>query len=166
MFVKSVVKNIMLVFAVMIYVLLWIVNKLAKTIQHWTIFPLVKITLCFKTICQSFRFRNDNVAPLKIISDQKIVMIETTCMPVICADLLNQNIQHVSTRYTHLTGLKLAGTSKNLNKRIEIWLGLIIIIIVSFLGKFQRVKSTNQLLSIPCLVWFYPDVLTIPLPST
>ena len=47
-------------------------------------------------------------------------MIETTCMPVICADLLNQNIQHVSTRYTHLTGLKLASTSKNLNNRIEI----------------------------------------------
>ena len=49
--------------------------------------------------------------------------IETTCMPVICADLLNQNIQHVSARYPHLAGLKLAGTSKDLNKRIEILIG-------------------------------------------
>ena len=44
-------------------------------------------------------------------------------MPVICADLLNQNIQHVSARYPHLAGLKLAGTSKDLNKRIEILIG-------------------------------------------
>ena len=50
-------------------------------------------------------------------------MIETTCMPVICADLLNQNIQHVSARYPHLAGLKLAGTSKDLNTGIEILIG-------------------------------------------
>ena len=42
------------------------------------------------------------------------------CTPVICADLLYQNIQHVSTRYPHLIGLKLADNLKNLNKRIEI----------------------------------------------
>ena len=51
-----------------------------------------------------------DVVPLQIISDQKIVMIEAICIPVICADLLNQNIQHVSTCYPHLTGLKLADT--------------------------------------------------------
>ena len=44
-------------------------------------------------------------------------------MPVICADLLNQNIQHVSARYPHLAGLKLAGTSKDLNTGIEILIG-------------------------------------------
>ena len=37
-----------------------------------------------------------DILPLKIISDQKIVTIETICTPVICADLLNQNIRHVS----------------------------------------------------------------------
>ena len=39
------------------------------------------------------------------ISDQNILTIEAICTPVICADLLNPNIQHVSTRYPHLTGL-------------------------------------------------------------
>ena len=47
-----------------------------------------------------------DVIPLKLISDQKIVTIEAICTSVICADLLNQNIQHISTRYPHLTGLK------------------------------------------------------------
>ena len=46
--------------------------------------------------------------------------IEAICTPVIYADLLNQNIQHVSPHYPHLTGLKLADTLKNQNKRIEI----------------------------------------------
>ena len=45
-----------------------------------------------------------DVVPLKIISDQKILMIEAICAPVICADLLNQNVQHVCTRYPHLAG--------------------------------------------------------------
>ena len=36
---------------------------------------------------------------------------------------MNQNIQHVSTHYPNLIGLKLADTSKNLNKRIEILIG-------------------------------------------
>ena len=61
-----------------------------------------------------------DVVPLKIISDQKIVTIEAICTQVICADLLNQNIQHVSTLYRYLTGLKLADNPKNLNKQIEI----------------------------------------------
>ena len=47
-----------------------------------------------------------DVIPLKLISDQKIVTIEAICTSVICADLLNQNIQHISTRYPHLAGLK------------------------------------------------------------
>ena len=64
-----------------------------------------------------------DVVPLKIISDQKIIMIEAICTPVICADLLNQNVQHVCTRYPHLAGLKLADPPKNLNKRIEILIG-------------------------------------------
>ena len=64
-----------------------------------------------------------DVVPLKIISDQKIVTIEAIWTPVNSADLLNQNIQHVSTRYPHFTGLKLADTSKNLNKGIEILIG-------------------------------------------
>ena len=64
-----------------------------------------------------------DVVPLKIISDQKIVTIEAICTLVICADLLNQNIQHASPHYPHLTGLKLADTLKNLNKRIEILIG-------------------------------------------
>ena len=68
-------------------------------------------------------FGNKNSSALSVDVVQKIVTTEATCTPVICAGLLNQNIQHVSTRYPHLTGLKLAGTSKNLNKRIEILTG-------------------------------------------
>ena len=64
-----------------------------------------------------------DIVPLKVVSGQKIVTIEAICTPVICADLLNQNIQHISTRYPHLTGLKLAKTSKNLNKQIQILIG-------------------------------------------
>ena len=52
------------------------------------------------------------MVPLKIISDQTIVTIKAICTPVICTDLFNQNIQHVSTCYPHLAGLKLADTSK------------------------------------------------------
>ena len=68
-------------------------------------------------------FGNKNSSALSVDVVQKIVTTEATCTPVICAGLMNQNIQHVSTRYPHLTGLKLAGTSKNLNKRIEILTG-------------------------------------------
>ena len=64
-----------------------------------------------------------DIVPLKVVSSQKIVTIEAICTPVICDDLLNQNIQHISTRYPHLTGLKLAKTSKNLNKQIQILIG-------------------------------------------
>ena len=65
-----------------------------------------------------------DAVPLKIISDQKIVTIEAIHTSVICGDFLNQNIQHVSTHYPHLIGLKLADTSKYLNKRIEILIGI------------------------------------------
>ena len=119
---------------------------------------------------KTFGNKNSNAlsadaVPLKIISDQKIVTTEAVCTPVICASLLNQNIQHVSTRYPHLTGWKLADTSKNLNKWIEIWIGSDYYHSFVF-GEVLKRKLMNQLLSIPYLVGFYPDVLIIPLPST
>ena len=62
------------------------------------------------------------------------------CTPVICADLLYQNIQHVSTRYPHLIGLKLADNLKNLNKRIEIGSNIneVIRAVLSFLFFFYK----------------------------
>ena len=53
-----------------------------------------------------------DIVPLKIISDETIVTIKAICTPVICTDLFNQNIQHISTCYPHLADLKLADTSK------------------------------------------------------
>ena len=41
----------------------------------------------------------------------------------ICADLWNQNIQLAPIHYRRLTDLKLADTSKNLKKIIEIFIG-------------------------------------------
>ena len=38
-----------------------------------------------------------NVVTLDIISDQTFAMIEAICTPVICADLSDQNNQHLST---------------------------------------------------------------------
>ena len=51
------------------------------------------------------------------------MMIETIYILVICVDLLNKNIQHASSHYPHLAGLKLGDTSRNLNKQIEILIG-------------------------------------------
>ena len=47
-FVKKCDKNIILSFAVVIHALLWIVNKLTKTIQQWTIFLVTKIMFYYK----------------------------------------------------------------------------------------------------------------------
>ena len=87
-------------------------------------------------------------------------------MPVICADLLNQNIQHVSARYPHLAGLKLAGTSKDLNKRIEILIGTDYYYYSFVFGEVSKGKVNEPVTINSFLVSFYPEVLTIPLPST
>ena len=46
--------------------------------------------------------------------------IEAICTPIICADLINQNVPYVTSNYPHLKGLKLA---TNLDKRIDILIG-------------------------------------------
>ena len=78
------------------YISLGLRNKLGlKTLQKERIF------------IKTFGNKSSNtlpvdVVPLKINSDQKIVTIEAIFTPVICADLLNQNIQHVSLLVIHI----------------------------------------------------------------
>ena len=97
-----------------------------------------------------------NVVTLDIISDQTFAMIEAICIPVICADLSDQNNQHLSTQYPHLTGFKLAH---------KILIGSDYFYSFIF-DEVLKTTLTSPLLSIPYFVGFYPDVLTISLPST
>ena len=64
-----------------------------------------------------------DIVALKIINAQKIVTIEAICTPIICADLINQNMPCVTSNYPHLKGLTLADSSTNLDKRIDILIG-------------------------------------------
>ena len=50
-------RNITLVFSVVIHAFLWTVNKLTKTIQHWTIFPVIKILFHYKLHLSTFQMK-------------------------------------------------------------------------------------------------------------
>ena len=50
-------RNITLVFSVVIHAFLWTVNKLTETIQHWTIFPVIKIMFHYKLHLSTFQMK-------------------------------------------------------------------------------------------------------------
>ena len=64
-----------------------------------------------------------DIVALKIINAQEIVMIEAICTPIICADLINQNIPYATSNYPNLKGLQFVDSSTNLDKRIDILIG-------------------------------------------
>ena len=64
-----------------------------------------------------------DVVLVRFVLQDKVIEIECLCTLLICAKLLNQNIQLISSSYPHLKNLLLADTSKDKNKKINILIG-------------------------------------------
>ena len=64
-----------------------------------------------------------DVVPVRFVLQHKVIEIECLCTSLICAELLNQNIQLVSSSYPHLKNLLLADTSEDKNKKMDILIG-------------------------------------------
>ena len=65
---------------------------------------------------------------MKLCTDSKIFFVEAICSPIICTDLAIQNQNFASKEYEHLKNLNLAGKSGDVNKTVEILIGLDFII--------------------------------------
>ena len=60
------------------------------------------------------------IVQLKVSSPSKSVVIEATCTPFICSDILSQNVHSNASSYGHVQNLTIVDFSPNGNKRIHI----------------------------------------------
>ena len=64
-----------------------------------------------------------DVVPIRFVLQGKFIEIECLRISLICAKLLNQNIQLISSSYPHLKNLLSVDTWKDKNKKIDILIG-------------------------------------------
>ena len=64
------------------------------------------------------------IVPLKLYTPTDHIHIEVICTPTICSDVLNQDINYVSTKYAHLTQLQLADYSSSNDKCVDVLIGV------------------------------------------
>ena len=70
---------------------------------------------CLKTV---------DVVPLKLLSSSKEIVVEALCTPTICSNVLNQEVKTVSNHYEHFKNLRLADFSNEINKCINVFIGV------------------------------------------
>ena len=68
--------------------------------------------------------RNNDIAPLKFIVNDKTITVEALRAPFICSDIFGQNVRHASRNYAHFKNLKLADPFDADCKKINILIGL------------------------------------------
>ena len=65
-----------------------------------------------------------DIVPLKITSPIKTIVIEATCTPTICSNVLNQDVKTASSNYEHLKRIKLVDSSPETTKCMDVLMGV------------------------------------------
>ena len=73
---------------------------------------------------ENARVKTVDTLPLKITSPIKTIVIEATCTPTICSNVLNQDVKTVSSNHEHLKRIELTDSYPETTKCIDVLMGV------------------------------------------